>query len=519
MSSLRQVAPKTKTYQTTDPDSSRYLARMKNVLMEVDDGYDEGDRMDKALAFFHEEWVRRDQTFLRKFPKWAERVDTPEIADLEDLAKFGSAKGRSVSMATIANNLQIPFEDAMFRVLALAALGLVERDWSREKNGKPSYWVKFSRTAEIEFMLGALSTKHYNENEAALLARFFEPEIKLGRAKWALRVVRAAVRAFQHNHGGAPGVEIEECFLPVAKMLRDVAPMAIRAVAQKAGLPTGLATYVVLALVASGYDIRRGEPFNTRHHGGTALLNVTNVVNGMNDVPFDTDEQNRQIEIGDLSPDHARTLFAVAQSQATAIMDDPAIPGPSLDDDDDVDDLEEIFGGIEGPDFEAIDNEHVLEGMQALEERLHNAEVLAEDVEEMKGQLDLLKTEVTAKIDSVVKALGLQVEEEDPDEGYTDDEEFDSELQDQVHELQSQISVLEGQLAHMRERVKHTERHSRENAALACAAYVKNEGALYMPNSRKSNKKSRAEAARTISNLMLKEMGIDPPVDDDDLAS
>jgi rubrerythrin len=335
MGSLKQATQANKPQKTSREDST-YRKGLARILRKFDDGFDASDRMENALNFFDPEWEARDQRFIRKFAMWTKEGRSPAIESLLVLAKFGVNTDRAVSVSAIANNLRIPFKEAMLRCVSLAALGLCERS-ETDRSGR-SYNILFAPAALIRFSLGVLSLAHFTDDEVAHLALFFRPEVEGKRESYAVSLISQAVDARDEfeSHPTEESGDLNLLAHSVKLYLaQHHAPQPVGVIAREIGVPVGVVSYAILLHAFGEFPLLREPPYWS-DRSKISLLRV-----------FDDEDVNEPVDIADLSKEDAKTIFGIAAAgnigamprdeakallqhaaQASPSYTDPAIPGP-----------------------------------------------------------------------------------------------------------------------------------------------------------------------------------------------
>jgi len=451
MSNLRQAAASSgakKTYQTENPEDSRYRTRLIETLKSIDPSLS-GKRLERALTFFDQEWEVRDQSFLKRFTAWAKKARTPTLKELKELAKFGDASG-NITVSKIANNLGISFQDALFRTICLVSWDLGVRHVAGVDPGAtPALQVELAPRAVIEFVIGLLETGEWNkdggwvtdtETEIIHLTQFFAPEINAGVPHYALTPIQHAFKARTEYESTSNHLDLGLLAQEAAAVLADTEEaLSVGKLAEQMGIPVGLATFLIVVLVSSGYDIERAEPYFTRQYGGTSLLRVRNDV--FVDEDLLADSLPMAVEIGDLSPEEAKAMlqgdlgkaprefakaaFEMAKEQADQLRSDPHMhshPERVSDEDlarleaqpiDHEDDLAGILDSFDGGVVD-VSEEELMETLQQLEDRLQGAEELAQRVHALENELNGLRMAFGTQLDAIAKKLGVTGAAEPP---------------------------------------------------------------------------------------------------------
>ena len=307
MGSLKQVAQVSKPKKSSKEDST-YRKGLARILRGFDDGLQAYDRMENALEFLNPEWENRDQKFIRKFSMWAKDANSEmSTKDLLDLTKFGASKV-PVAVSTIATNLKIPFKDAFFRCVALASLGLAERN-PDDKSGR-TFRVLFAPSELMRFALNVLNFAAFDDEEVAALAHFFNPELEAKKSGFAIRLIAQAINA-KNEYEAHPTNSTDIAAIAHAVKLhlaQHHVPQPVGRLARELGLPTGVVSFVILLLAATDEAVCRGraEPYWSREHS-ISLLQVF------------YDEVGDDIEIGELEHGAAKALLTAAAEQSPDI--------------------------------------------------------------------------------------------------------------------------------------------------------------------------------------------------------
>jgi len=299
--------------QNTDQYHSRYYARLREILLSVDEGFGDADYMDKALLFFEDKWKARDQHFLKMLFHWADEVEATDLgfAELLAMAKFGASPD-PVELSAIAGNLRISYGQAIFRTLSLAAFGLVVPG-PVSRNGNAT--AIFSPPEVIRFVLKVRNMATFSDEEVNRLLTFFTPEIKARREERAISILKGAAAAAAWKDDASDNASDNMLLHEIRMILGMQGSLSAEDVAQNTGTSLHRATELIILLAIAEHPVVRVPPF----FAGTSSIIVIDA--GPSPVPKEV--LKADIEIADLTTTEAKAMFAAANGEHVEIGDLP----------------------------------------------------------------------------------------------------------------------------------------------------------------------------------------------------